>query len=103
MASLDEQPLESIWRISITVFEVRMGLELVVDTSSPAFGAEVRQAARRGSRLTRAVLDRVAAGAAERIAASRQRAGLTLEIREVEIAGIASVRKGTLATQGTSL
>jgi toxin FitB len=30
VAWLDEQPSESIWTTSITVFEVRMGLELLV-------------------------------------------------------------------------
>jgi toxin FitB len=102
VAWLDEQPSESIWTTSITVFEVRMGLELL-------------DGGRRRSRLEREferllaedldgrvhLFDRVAADTAGMIAASRQRTGLTVEIRDVQIAGIASARKATLATRNT--
>jgi predicted nucleic acid-binding protein len=47
------------------------------------------------------LFDRAAADAAGMIAASRQRAGRTVEIRDVQIAGIASARKATLATRNT--
>jgi toxin FitB len=102
VAWLDDQPSESIWTASITIFEVRMGLELLDN-------------GRRRSRLEREferllaedldgrvqLFDRAAADAAGTIAASRQRAGLTVEIRDVQIAGIASARKATLATRNT--
>ncbi len=45
------------------------------------------------------VFDRAAADAAGTIAASGQRAGRTVEIRDVQIAGIASARKATIATR----
>ncbi len=97
---LDEQPSESIWTTSITVFEVRMGLDLLTK-------------GRRRSRLEQEfdrllaqdldgrvqLFDRAAANAAGTIAASRQRAGRTVEIRDVQIAGITSTRKATLATR----
>jgi predicted nucleic acid-binding protein len=97
---LDGQPAESIWTTSITVFEVRTGLALL-------------KPSRRREQLERAFeellvqeldgrvqsFDQAAAVAAGTIAAARQRAGLTLEIRGVQIAGIASVRKATLATR----
>jgi predicted nucleic acid-binding protein len=97
---LDGQPAESIWTTSITVFEVRTGLALL-------------KASRRREQLERAFeellvqeldgrvqsFDQAAAVAAGMIAAARQRAGLTLEIRDVQIAGIVSVRKATLATR----
>jgi predicted nucleic acid-binding protein len=102
VAWLDEQPSESIWTTSITVFEVRMELELL-------------DSGRRRSRLEREferllaedldgrvqLFDRAAADAAGTIAASRQLTGLTVEIRDVQIAGIASARKATLATRNT--
>lgn len=47
------------------------------------------------------LFDRAAADAAGTIAASRQRAGRTVEIRDIQIAGIASARKATLATRNT--
>ncbi len=97
---LDEQPSVSIWTTSITVFEVRMGLGLL---------AKGRRRSRLEQELDRVLgedldgrvqfFDRVAADAAGTIAASRQRAGLTVEIRDVQIAGIASARKATLATR----
>jgi len=42
--------------------------------------------------------DQSAAQAAGRMAAERRRAGRTVEIRDVQIAGIAAARKATLAT-----
>jgi predicted nucleic acid-binding protein len=97
---LDRQPAESIWTTSITVFEIRTGLELL-------------QPGRRRARLEDAFdellddeldgrvqsFDRHAAVAAGTIAATRQRAGLTIEIRDVEIAGIAVARRAALATR----
>lgn len=100
VAWLDEQPSESIWITSITVFEVRMGLELL------ATGRRRSQLEQKFDRLLVEDLDgrvqlfdRAAADAAGTIAASRQRAGRTVEIRDVQIAGIASARKATLATR----
>jgi toxin FitB len=97
---MDEQPSESIWTTSVTVFEVQMGLKLLAD-------------GRRRSRLKQEfdglldedldgrvqLFDRAAANAAGTIAASRQRAGRTVEIRDVQIAGIASARKATMVTR----
>jgi predicted nucleic acid-binding protein len=97
---LDNQPTESIWTTSITVFEIRTGLELL-------------KPSRRRQQLERAFdellaeefegrvqpFDKSAAIAAGTIAAARQSAGRTLEIRDVQIAGIVTVRKAKLATR----
>lgn len=100
VAWLDGQPSESVWTTSITVFEVRMGLELLAD------GRRRRRLEKEFDRLLGEDLDgrvqlfdRAAADAAGTIAAERQRAGRTVEIRDVQIAGIASARKATLATR----
>lgn len=100
VAWLDEQPSESVWTTSITVFEVRMGLELLAD------GRARRRLEKEFDRLLGddldgrvQLFDRAAADAAGTIAAERQRAGRTVEIRDVQIAGIASARKATLATR----
>jgi hypothetical protein len=99
---LDGQPAESIWTTSITVFEVRTGLHLM------------RPGRRRGE-LQRAFdalltddldrrvqsFDTAAATAAGEIAAERQNTGRTLEIRDVQIAGIAVARRAQLATRNT--
>ena len=97
---LDTQPAESIWTTSITVFEIQTGLELL-------------RPSRRRSQLERAFeqllseelegrvqsFDRAAGLAAGTLAAARQRAGLAMEVRDVEIAGIAIARRATLATR----
>lgn len=100
VAWLDEQPSESVWTTSITVFEVRMGLELLAD------GRRRRRLEQEFDRLLDddmdgrvQLFDRPAADAAGTIAAERQRIGRTVEIRDVQIAGIASARKATLATR----
>lgn len=102
VAWLDEQAAESIWTTSITVLEVQTSLELL-------------QPGRRRQQLEDAFaqlladelqgrvqsFDQPAALTAGRIAAERQHAGRTLEIRDVQIAGITAVRKATLATRNT--
>jgi predicted nucleic acid-binding protein len=100
VAWLDEQPSESVWTTAITVLEVRMGLELL------AKGRRRSQLEQEFDRLLAEDLDgrvrlfdRAAADAAGTIAASQQRAGRTVEIRDVQIAGVASSRKATLATR----
>lgn len=99
---LDKQPAESVWTTSITVFELRNGIELLP----------------RGQRRTRLqelftelladdlagrvqFFDTPAALAAGGIAAARQKAGRSAEIRDVQIAGIATARRATLATRNT--
>lgn len=99
---LDAQPAESIWTTAVTVFEIRTGLELLES------GRRRTQLEQAFDRLLSAELDgrvqsfdQSAAIAAGEIAAARQRAGLPMEVRDVEIAGIAIVRRATLATRNT--
>ena len=99
---LDLQPAESIWTTTISVFEVIAGLRLLAD------GRRRRDLERAFDALLAEELDgRVqsfdtsAALAAGKIAAQRQAAGRTLEIRDVQIAGIAIARHAQLATRNT--
>jgi hypothetical protein len=100
VAWLDGQPPESIWTTAITVFEIRFGLEILTSgrrrrTLEDAF-AKALEEDFDGRILS---FDRTAARAAAAIAATQRRAGRPVEIRDVQIAGIASARKGTLATR----
>lgn len=99
---LDRQPSESVWTTTVTVFELRTGIELLTPS-------------RRRRRLDETFsqlldedldgrvqsFDRSAAIAAGTIAAGLQRAGRTAEIRDAQIAGIASSRRATVATRNT--
>lgn len=100
VAWLDAQAAESIWTTSVTLFEVRMGLELL------AAGRRRRALEDAFARMIeedfegRVVpFDAPAAHAAGKIAAERRRAGRSVEIRDVQIAGIAFARKASIATR----
>ena len=97
---LDAQPPESVWTTAITLFEVRFGLTILApgrrrDRLEAAFRLAIDDV------LEGRVLpfDRSAAEATAAIAAERRQAGRPVEIRDLQIAGIARARKATLATR----
>lgn len=97
---LNDQPPESVWTTAITVFEVRAGVDLL-ERGRRRTQLEQLFAQLLSDDLDGRVLpfDQAAAMAAETIAAQEQRAGRTVEIRDVQIAGIAYARRATLATR----
>jgi predicted nucleic acid-binding protein len=97
---LDSQPPESIWTTSITVFEIRFGLEILASgrrrrALEDAFNAVIEQDFE--GRIVG--FDEDTAQAAARFAAERRRLGRTIETRNVQIAGIAAARRAALATR----
>jgi predicted nucleic acid-binding protein len=97
---LDALPPESLWTTAITVFEIRLGLEVLAAGRrrrllEAAFAAALEEDFE-GRVLP---FDQAAAHAAGRIAAERRRSGRTVEIRDIQIAGIAMARKSALATR----
>lgn len=99
---LDDQPAESIWTTAITVFEIRFGLEnlargrrrrLLEDAFARALEEDFE-----GRVLP---FDQMSAHTAAAIAAKQRAAGRPVEIRDVQIAGIAAARKAALATRNT--
>ena len=99
---LNEQPAESIWLTSITMFETRFGLALMPkgprrESLEAAFDRLLSED------LDKRVLDFdvPAASAAAIVAAARQRAGRPVDMRDTQIAGIAVSRNATLATRNT--
>lgn len=99
IAWLDRQPAESIWIISVTLFECRLGLALPPDgkrrkSLESAF-------ARLEEDLENRVLDFDTGTAIEatELAAQLQRAGRSVDIRDTQIAGIALARHAMLATR----
>lgn len=97
---LDNQPAESVWTTAITVFEVRTELELLEP------GQRRQQLEQAFDQLLAEELagrvqpfDQAAALAAGGIAANQQQSGRSVEVRDVQIAGITAARKATLATR----
>jgi toxin FitB len=100
VAWLDSQPPQSIWTTAITVFEIRFGLEIL------AHGRRRRQLEEGFARALEKEFegrvlpfDQPAALAAGVIASEQRRQGRPVEIRDVQIAGIAAARKAALATR----
>ena len=99
---LNQQPAESIWLTSITIFETRFGLALLPkgrrrESLEAAFDRLLSED------LDKRILDFdvPAASAAAAVAAARQRAGRPVDMRDTQIAGIAVSRNATLATRNT--
>jgi predicted nucleic acid-binding protein len=100
VAWLDDQPAESVWITSITLFEARFGLALL-PTGRRRQSLEAAFTRLLEEDLENRVLDFdcAAATAAASIAAERQKAGRPVDMRDTQIAGIALARRATLATR----
>lgn len=96
---LNHQPTISLWTTSITVYEIRTGLAMLPAGRRRTALRESFDAVL-GEDLQHRILDfdGPAAVAAADITARRQRAGL-IDIQDTQIAGIATARRGTLATR----
>lgn len=102
VAWLDAQPPESIWTTAVTVFEIRLGLEILADGRRRKALEEAFARALEEDFDGRVLpFDQTAAEAAGIIAARQREAGRPIEIRDVQIAGITAARKATLATRNT--
>ena len=100
VAWLDGLPAESVWTTAITVFEVRLGLELLAAGRRRRLLEEAFDQALAEDFEGRVLpFDESAARAAGRLAAELRRAGRTPDVRDVLIAGIAAARKADLATR----
>jgi predicted nucleic acid-binding protein len=97
---LDSQPPESIWVTAITIFEIRLGIEIMakarrrkqldedfVQTIAEDFEGRVLD------------LDEAAAEKAAMLCAQRRRRGRPIEFRDTLIAGIVVSRRAQLATR----
>jgi predicted nucleic acid-binding protein len=97
---LDTQPRNSLWTTAITVFEIRNGLELLVPSRRRQALEDAFSRALQKAFAGRVIaFDESAAQAAGRIAAARRRVGRSVEVRDVQIAGIALARNAAIATR----
>jgi toxin FitB len=102
IAWLDRQPRTSIWTTSVTVLEVRFGLQIMPagkrqSALIKAFGLLLEKIGRRI-----AAFDAAAAQQAGDLMALRHKKGRPVELRDTMIAGIAVCRHATLATRNTA-
>ena len=100
VAWLDRQPPESVWITSITLFEARLGL-LLLPRGRRQRALEAAFARLLEEDLENRVLDfdSTAATEAASLAATRQKAGRAVDMRDTQIAGISLARHATLATR----
>lgn len=97
---LDRQPPESIWTTSITVFEIRLGIELLATGKRrKRLEALFEQSLAEDFQDRVLSFDRDAAREAAGLAARRQRQGRPVDMRDTQIAGIAVARRAMLATR----
>jgi hypothetical protein len=97
---LDSQPPDDIWTSTISVFEVRFGLELLADGRRRRAMQDAFRALCANDLAGRiAVFDSTAAEAAAALAARRRKDGRTVDLRDTQIAGIAIARRAAIATR----
>jgi predicted nucleic acid-binding protein len=97
---LDRQPRISVWTTAITVFEIRFGLQVMATGKrrSLLMAAFDRLLAQMIQQRI-ADFDSAAAQHAADLMAARQKKGLSGELRDTMIAGIAVASHATLATR----
>ena len=101
VAWLDHQPRSSIWTTSISVLEVRFGLQIMPAGKRRSLLMQAFEVLldKIGQRV--AVFDTAAAQHAGDLMASRHKKGRPGDLRDTMIAGIALAHRATLATRNT--
>lgn len=100
VAWLDDQPAESIWLSSITVFEARFGMALLPAGRRKDLMEQRFEALVQDDLQNRVLLfDIHAAAQAAQLAADRKSRGRPVDMRDTFIAGIALARRATVATR----
>jgi len=96
---LDQQPRTSVWTTSVTVFEVRFGLQILAVGKRRTLLTEAFEEllARMGQRVL--TFDVAAAREASDLMAARNKKGRPGDLRDTMIAGIALAQHATLATR----
>ncbi|MGA9070980.1 MAG: type II toxin-antitoxin system VapC family toxin [Terracidiphilus sp.] len=97
---LDQQPRTSIWTTSVTVFEIRFGLETMpAGKRRNAHMASFERWLKEVVEERIAGYDEAAARRSAELAAERQRRGRPGELRDTMIAGIVLAQHAKLATR----
>jgi hypothetical protein len=103
LAWLDGQPQKSIWITSVTMLEIRFGLEILAPEKHRSLLTKTFESLLAEDIEHRvAPLDTAAAQHAADLMASRHRKGRTVDLRDTMIAGIAIARHAVVATRNVS-
>jgi len=100
---LDKQPRVSIWTTSVTVLEIRYGLQIIpAGKRRTALMEAFERVSAELLELRIAPFDAAAAREASDLMAIRHKLGRTVELRDTMIAGIALASRATLATRNSA-
>lgn len=100
---LDNQPKSSIWTTSITLMEIRYGIEIMPSGRRRERMTEELEAVLREEIAERyLVFDITAAERSAELMALRKMSGRAVDLRDTLIAGVALANRATLATRNTS-
>jgi toxin FitB len=99
---LDRQPRTSVWTTSVTILEVRFGLQILSAGKRRSLLMQTFEAVLDTIGKRVAPFDAAAAQQAGDLMASRQKKGRPVELRDTMIAGIVLARHATLATRNTA-
>ncbi|HEV3039259.1 MAG TPA: type II toxin-antitoxin system VapC family toxin [Candidatus Angelobacter sp.] len=99
---LDLQPRTSLWITSITVFEIRFGLQILEPGKRRTFLQQAFEVVLEKISYRIASFDGDSAQQAADLAALRRRKGRPVDLRDTMIAGIVLANNATLSTGNTS-
>ena len=99
---LDGQAWESVWTTAITVFEIRLGLSTLTKGRRRVKLEDAFQQTMEKILEGRILpFDEDAAIVAGELAAGRRRRGITVDMRDTQIAGIALTKRSSIVTRNT--
>ncbi len=101
VAWLDRQPRTSIWTTSVTILEIRFGLQIMAGRKRRSALAQTFEVVLDTIGHRVAPFDMVAAQEAGDLMASRHKKGRPGELRDTMIAGIVLAQHAALATRNT--
>ena len=102
IAWLDRQPRTSVWTTSITVFEIRFGLQIMASGKRRTALLQSFESLLGRIEHRVASFDHAAANHAADLMASRQNAGRPGDLRDTMIAAIVVAQQAAIATRNTA-
>jgi predicted nucleic acid-binding protein len=101
IAWLDRQSQTAVWTTSVTVFEIRFGLQIMAGGKRRSALLQAFESLLRRIEHRVASFDDAAASQAADLMASRQNKGRPIDLRDTMIAGIVLARQAGIATRNT--